>query len=75
MNEDPLMASYVFIQTWGEPVPAAGIGKYTRKRLDQSRDEFILATAHLYPNRKTDNLTLLAQAREIVDGIFISNHR
>ena len=72
MTEDPLMASYVFVQVWGESVPAAGIGNYSRKRLNQSRDEFILATAHLYPNRKTDDLTLLAQAREIVDGIFTS---
>jgi hypothetical protein len=72
MNDDPLMAAYVFVQVWGEPVPAAGIGHYTRKRLDQSRAEFIHATAHLYPNRKTDDMSLLAQAREIVDGIFIS---
>lgn len=72
MNDDPLMAAYVFVQVWGEPVPAAGIGHYTRKRLDQSRAEFIRATAHLYPNRKTDDMSLLAQGREIVDGVFIS---
>jgi len=69
---DPLSAAYVFVQVWGEPVPAAGVGNYTRKRLDQSKAEFILATAHLYPNRKTDDLSLLSQAREIVDGVFIS---
>jgi len=72
MTDDPLMAAYVFVQVWGEATPAAGVGNYTRKRLNQSREEFILATAHLYPNRKTDDLTLLSQAREIVDGIFIS---
>lgn len=69
---DPLMAAYVFVQVWGESVPAAGIGNYTRKRLNQSRDEFVRATAHLYPNRKTDDISLLAQAREIVDGVFTS---
>jgi hypothetical protein len=69
---DPLSAAYVFVQVWGEPLPVAGVGKYTRKRLDQSKDEFILATNHLYPNRKTDDLSLLSQAREIVDGVFIS---
>jgi hypothetical protein len=72
MNDDPLMAAYAFVQTWGEPVPAAGIGHYSRKRLNQSRDEFVRATDHLYPNRKTDDLSLLAQAREIVDGVFNS---
>lgn len=69
---DPLTAAYVFVQVWGEPVPAAGIGHYTRKRLDQSRAEFIEATKDLYPNRKTDDMSLLSQAREIVDGVFIS---
>jgi len=69
---DPLMAAYVFVQVWGEPIPAAGIGNYTRKRLNQSRDEFVLATNHLYPNRKTDDMSLLSQAREIVDGVFNS---
>lgn len=71
-NLDPLMAAYAFVQTWGEPVPAAGIGHYTRKRLDQSKAEFIEATKDLYPNRKTDDMSLLSQAREIVDGVFTS---
>jgi hypothetical protein len=76
MNEpetDVLGHAWHFLQVLGEghPLPDR-VGNFTRKRRTQARERFLLATADLYPNRKTDDKSLLAQAREIVDGIYLS---
>jgi hypothetical protein len=71
---DVLGHAWHFLQTWGEIHHGVEglVRNYTRKRREQARDRFVEATAGLYPNRKTDDQSLLNQAREIVDGVYLS---